>query len=340
MRGVYENPIDSGIWWIHYYAAGKRHREKVGRKSDAIKLYQSRKADAVAGRKLPELRNSKVVTVGDLIDDALEFVAHPKDNRNYKSKAAIVREALGSRRAAELTPQELERWLREHCKTAATANRNKAFVSLCYREGVRNSKVAVNPARLVRQRKEGTGRLRFLSREEFDALHRVISERFPEHWAEFVVSIHTGMRLSEQYSCTWSQVHLDRRTIELTKTKNGSARAVHLNSDAIAAIESLRRLRQHPSDPVFPREGSQGRFDTRSWFQPCLGEAGISEYVWHCNRHTFCSWLAMAWGEHQGNPRGSGPQNDHDVCTVQPSVPRTQAIGGGADSFRFQMIVS
>jgi hypothetical protein len=72
MRGVYENPLGSGIWWVHYYAAGKRHREKVGRKSDAIKLYQSRKADVVAGRKLPELRNSKVVTLSELIDDVLE----------------------------------------------------------------------------------------------------------------------------------------------------------------------------------------------------------------------------------------------------------------------------
>lgn len=294
MRGIYENPLGSGIWWIHYYAAGKRHREKVGRKSDAIKLYQSRKADAVAGRKLPELRNSKVVTVSELIDDALEFVAHHKDNRNYRSKGEIVRAAIGSRPAGEVTPQELERWLRERCKTAATANRYKAFVSLCYREGVRNGKVSVNPARLVRQRKEVGGRLRFLSREEYDQLHKLIAKRFPEHLAEFVVSVHTGMRLSEQYSCTWTQVHLDRRTIELTKTKNGSARSVHLNSDAIAALESLRRPRQHPSDPVFPREGNKGRFDTRSWFQPCLEEAGISGYVWHCNRHTFCSWLAMA----------------------------------------------
>ena len=83
MRGVYENPIGSGIWWVHYYGAGKRHREKVGRKSDAIKLYQSRKADVAAGRKLPELRNSKVVTLSELIDDVLEFVAHHKDNRSY-----------------------------------------------------------------------------------------------------------------------------------------------------------------------------------------------------------------------------------------------------------------
>jgi hypothetical protein len=78
------------------------------------------------------------------------------------------------------------------------------------------------------------------------------------------------MRLSEQYFCTWSQVHLDRKTIELTKTKNGSACAAHLNSDAIAAFESLKRPRQHTSDPVFLREGSKARFDTRSWFQPCL----------------------------------------------------------------------
>ena len=294
MRGVYENPAGSGIWWIHHYAAGKRHREKVGRKSDAIKLYQARKADAAAGRKLPELRSSKVLTVSELIDDALEFVAHHKDNRNYQSKGEIVRAALGSRHAADLTPQEIERWLRERCKTPATANRYKAFISLCYREGVRNGKVTVNPARLVRQRKEGGGRSRFLSREEYDRLHKVIARRFPEHLAEFVASVHTGMRLSEQYSCSWSQVHFDRRSIELTKTKNGSARAVHLNSDAVAALESLRRTKRHASDPVFPREGSRGRFDTRSWFQPCLEEAGISGYVWHCNRHTFCSWLAMA----------------------------------------------
>jgi integrase len=128
----------------------------------------------------------------------------------------------------------------------------------------------------------------------YNRLHQVISRRFPEHVAEFVVSAHTGMRLSEQYSCTWSQVHLERKTIELTKTKNSSARSVHLNSDAVAALESLKRSRQHASEPLFPREGSKGRFDTRSWFQPCLGDAGISEYVWHCNRHTFCSWLAMA----------------------------------------------
>ena len=91
-------------------AGEKRRREKAGRKSDAIELYQSRKADAVAGHKLPELRNSKVAAVGELIDDALEFVANHKDNRNYNSKAGIVREVMGSRSAVEVTLQEMDSW--------------------------------------------------------------------------------------------------------------------------------------------------------------------------------------------------------------------------------------
>lgn len=293
-RGLFERPPGSGVWWINYYVKGNQHREKVGRKSDAIDLYQVRKADATIGRKLPTLRNTRTVTISELIDDALEFVANHKDRRNYISKAAIVREDLGPKAAADLTPQELERWLRSHCKSAATSNRYKAFVSLCYREGMRNGKVNVNPARLVRQRKEGVGRLRFLSYDEYDQLCKVISERFPEHLAEFIVSVHTGMRLTEQYTTEWSQVHLDRRTIELTKTKNGYARTVHLNADAVNAIKSIRPRKPRPSDRVFPRERTKARFDNRSWYLPCLEEAKITGAVWHSNRHTYCSWLAMA----------------------------------------------
>ena len=158
-----------------------------------------------------------------------------------------------------------------------------------------NGKVTSNPARLVHQRKESNARLWYLTREEYDRLYAVIQKRFPQHLAEFVVSVHTGLRLSEQYSTTWGQVDLERRAIRLTETKNGSARTVHLNADSVTAIQSLRTSSgQKPMERVFPREGDADRFDTRSWFQPCLEEAGIEGYVWHYNRHTFCSWLTMA----------------------------------------------
>jgi integrase len=294
IRGVYEHPAGSGVWWINFYANGTRRREKIGSKSAAIKAYRSRKTAVLEDRKLPPPRFTRKVTLSALIDLALEAAANHKDKRNYVSKAAIVREALGDRPAAEIKPQEIEQWLRSRCKSAATANRYKAFISLCYRQGMRNGKVTSNPARLVQQQRESTGRIRFLTREEYNRLCAVIHSRFPEHLAEFIFAINTGMRLTEQYSCTWSQVDMTRRAIDLTETKNGTARTIHLNADALAAIESVRLPGQKPAERVFPREGSQGRYDTRSWFVPCLAEAKISGYVWHSNRHTFCSWLAMA----------------------------------------------
>jgi site-specific recombinase XerD len=100
------------------------------------------------------------------------------------------------------------------------------------------------------------------------------------------------MRLTEQFTVTWSQVHLDRRTIELTKTKNGSARTVHLNVDAEDVFERLSAKKHRPNDRVWPSENKQ--ITVRAWFPPAMEKAKIEGYVWHSNRHTFCSWLAMA----------------------------------------------
>ena len=48
VRGVYERDPGSGVWWICYKQGGIRKREKVGRRSDAINLYQKRKAELLA----------------------------------------------------------------------------------------------------------------------------------------------------------------------------------------------------------------------------------------------------------------------------------------------------
>jgi integrase len=86
-----------------------------------------------------------------------------------------------------------------------------------------NDKVQSNPARLVRLRKEQNARLRYLTRDEYDSLFKVIQDKHTEHVPAFVVSIYTGMRWGEQFSLTWGQVDLSRKIVRPTKTKNGSA---------------------------------------------------------------------------------------------------------------------
>jgi integrase len=137
-----------------------------------------------------------------------------------------------------------------------------------------------------------------------------------------VTSVNTGMRLTEHYTCTWGQVDLERRAIRLTETKNGSARTVHLNADAVAAIDSLRISGQKSADRLFPREGEN--FGTRSWFHPCMEEAGIQGYVWHSNRHTFCSWLAMAGATIKEIQELAGHKIISIVRPVCPPLTRSQ----------------
>ena len=124
-RGLFERPPGSGVWWINYYEHGKQRREKVGRKSDAVKLYQQRRADIQRGQKLPPLRRTSPVMINDLVDLMLEHVRNQKhkDLRTYESRGEIVRRELGSRDAETFTPQDLETWLSDHCKTSATFKR-------------------------------------------------------------------------------------------------------------------------------------------------------------------------------------------------------------------------
>ncbi len=292
MRGIFERPKGSAVWWISYFdGTGKHHREKIGRRSDAIAAYQDRKADVRAGRKLPSLRRTKAITLSDLIDLALEFTEDHADRRSYVGKVAVVRKDLGHRPAEEITPQEIDRWISSRKKSPATANRYKSFISLCFREGIRNRKASANPARLVRQRKEPLGRLRFLTRAEYAALLAQVPE---EHRPSLALSVHTGMRQTEQFTLTWDQVHLDRHTIELTNTKNGAHRMVRLNADSVQALLTLQRGKHSPKDRLYPGAVRADLYGTRSWFPEALRAAGIADYTWHSNRHTFCSWLAMA----------------------------------------------
>jgi hypothetical protein len=55
VRGVFERPKGSGIWWICYYDQyGRKHRECVGMRSAAIDVYQQRKTEIRQGKLVPE----------------------------------------------------------------------------------------------------------------------------------------------------------------------------------------------------------------------------------------------------------------------------------------------
>jgi len=98
-RGVYEHPTGSGVWWIHYYADGRRHRERVGGKQAAINRYQQRKTEAREGRLPTSQRN---VAFDAFVREFLEAERAPTPSMNATAEcgsaaSSIARYALSSR---------------------------------------------------------------------------------------------------------------------------------------------------------------------------------------------------------------------------------------------------
>jgi site-specific recombinase XerD len=120
----------------------------------------------------------------------------------------------------------------------------------------------------------------------------------------FLVSVHTGLRWSEQSALRWQDVDVLSATLTMARSKNGHQRTVPMNGvvRSVFLDASLSRTRtDHPQDQVFPMAyRTVARVFERAvrTAQGALRDAGkdaslLEGYTWHCNRHTFASRLVM-----------------------------------------------
>jgi integrase len=293
-RGVFEKQPGSDIWWIRYYIDGREHREKVGRRGDAIKLYKLRKTDALRGMKLPTNMKHKGVRFRVIAQEAIDwYVNHDRrDIRNFKGRMQFILEAFADRVANEIKPSDIDAWINSHKWSAATKNRYKNVFGKTFKIALADGKVTGNPARMVEQRMENNARIRFLLDDEEKRLREAITRRFPMHMPEFDVALNTGMRKSEQYSLEWLEVSLTRKRIRLSKTKNGSNREIPLNKTCVKAFEELHAIRPH-NGRIFQSKYGRDLNSPRKWFELAVEEANVPDFRWHDLRHTFISRLVM-----------------------------------------------
>jgi len=108
-RGLFERPKRSGIWWIRYNdAIGHEHRERVGAKGLARRLYEKRKTEIREGRYFPP-ENRRVILVREILDDYQQWGkaagrAIEKGHSAYKR----VYNVFGNKPAEALSPEAVE----------------------------------------------------------------------------------------------------------------------------------------------------------------------------------------------------------------------------------------
>jgi integrase len=312
VRGVFEKQSGSNIWWIQFFDAdGRRRREKVGSRANAIDLYRKRKTEVLTGRKLPEKLRSRVVHFLELADDAEAYCKANNQGQQFDLyRIGRLKEEFGNRPA--LIPiKDLRDWFDDQEWQPGTYNRYKSMLSLIYRLGMENEKVKVefNPAKLLKHKREDNGRVRFLNQfspakteveylkphtDEEGRLCAVILANYPAHMPEFDIALHTGMRPSEQYGLVWSRVDLVRKLVTIPSSKNGKTRHVSLNSVACAAFKVLQQRSVNADGPVFVNIHGEHLRGYKHWFDRAVSEAGVRDFTWYCLRHTFASRMVMA----------------------------------------------
>jgi site-specific recombinase XerD len=303
MRGVFQRPPGSGIWWISYFDSnGQHHREKIGRRSVAVEAYVKRKREIREGRYVPPVRKMKM-TFKTLADRALADRRLRLSPMTCLNDAGLLRRLdLGKIAATEVTPLMVDDALiklqadNEHVPKSAkgrrtgrlsgsTLNIYRSFLNNIFAYGIRHGEVAVNPVRKAARYKENEQRVRFLDAgEELTLRVAVRASEFPEREHLVDLAVHTGMRKGEMLTLTWENVSLERG--QLTVRGKRGRRFIPINSSARRALEALYKI-SNGSALVSPGW-------SLAWWMGCVRRAKIDNLHWHDLRHTFASRLVMA----------------------------------------------
>ena len=280
-------------WYIDYYVQGRRKREKIGpNKAQARVVLQKRKVEIAEGKFL-DVKKSHGVRFKDMANTYLESYAKPNKKSFWRDEISLrhLKNTFRGRYLDDISSLDVEDYKarRLQAVSPATVNRELACLKHMFNEAVEWGKVNENPTAKVKLLREENRRIRYLEKEETEALSGACSE----HLRPIVITaLNTGMRKSEILNLKWSEVDLLLGKIYLYNTKNGKPRDIDINE---WLAETLLKVPKHPESPyVFCNDAGKRYGNVRKSFETAKKKAGIEDLRFHDLRHNFASQLAMA----------------------------------------------
>jgi integrase len=264
---VYRHP--SGDWAIRFTCgAGHIHKQRVSRvKTDAVLQHDERRIRAQREPgwcptiemhrerervRTEQARQKARVTFRDYAKGYGEWSRNNKRSwRTDDGRIKVLTERFGDKRLDEITSLEIERFRDSLLtkKTKATANRYRDLLSGMFKRAIRDGHLTVNPVKTVSKFRENNERVTYLTAEEEEAVRSALP---PEYRPHFIISIHTGLRWSEQMGLQWKDVDLLVGFITVPRSKHGRSRRVPINSTTRSILLDLGSARQRPNDPTEP----------------------------------------------------------------------------------------
>jgi integrase len=289
-RGVFEKEPGSGAWWVRYADEdGRLHREKVGPKGLALKVYRKRKTEVAERRFFPR-SHAKQLTVGEMIEDALKRSEHTANYRNNVHYAELFKSEFGDAPMRAIVPGDIERYAAKRTgekKAAATLNKELSFLRRVFNLAIADDLLDKSPFRSVKFLKENNQRVRFLSDDEEKRLKGALGR----DWEIASLAINTGLRRAELFNLRCENVDFATGLITIPRSKNGELRRVPMNETAKEILRP-RMGSEWIIQNRFGRPRNAKNFKERV-FDPAVAAAEIDNLRFHDLRHTFASRLVM-----------------------------------------------
>ncbi|XTI71566.1 tyrosine-type recombinase/integrase [Acidithiobacillus sp. AC3] len=207
---------------------------------------------------------------------------------------ADVTPAVIKERMTRLADEPSERTGRN--RSASTLNHYRQALASVMTEAVKDWEwLEASPMVKVGKKAEPRGRVRYLSDDERERLLSACKASANDDlYLAVLLALTTGGRQAETMGATWAQIDLNRATLQLEETKNGSRRALHLTAPVLALLQERAKVRRIDSVLLFPsRVNPKQPVDLRQPWEKALKTAGIEGFHWHDLRHTFASYAAM-----------------------------------------------
>jgi integrase len=289
------------VWWIRIKRDGREFRATTGTSSKTI----AKDREAELRRKLSRGEYDKeqaerTITFREVWERYMAEDASYKAPGTYSRAEQCAKNFLpmiGDLTLAEVKPAVLSSYKAARLKkgkSMATVGKELQFIrrvfSLCKRDW---QLIRQSPFEFFRIPAANNQRVRYLEEAEFEKLCSKCSP-----WLRQIVLLarHTGIRRGNILGLTWSQVDLDRRVINLDRTKNGQRLTVPLGSVAFEVLDEIRKGKVvYMQCPYVFHQGGKPYSPWRlsMAFKRACKRAGITNFRFHDLRHDFASNLVQ-----------------------------------------------
>jgi integrase len=243
------------------------------------------------------------ITFGEAWMHFKEHKKYLKSLKNYISMYNNHLNYLVNTKLQDISVQDivgLRNKLQNNNKKAQTVTHILGLIRFIYNYAIKTGLYHGNNPVNIDLPKKDNARIRFLDKKEANLLLNALKNRSKYIYSISVMSLYTGMRLSEITTLKWSEINMEQKIIHILDPKNGKNRVV--NIPKIVYDMLIQISPKEKNQPVFQRGKGGQATPSLHLFERVVKELGLNDgitderqkVIFHSLRHTFASWMVMA----------------------------------------------